>query len=58
MSENSYRPGDFSSIDDAIAALKQGRMVIVLDADDRENEGDLVCAAETITSEQVAFMLR
>ncbi len=33
-------------------------MVIVLDADDRENEGDLICAAETITSEQVAFMLR
>tara|TARA_R110002072_G_scaffold303140_1_gene495545 strand:+ start:11779 stop:13038 length:1260 start_codon:yes stop_codon:yes gene_type:complete len=58
MSENRYRPGDFSSIDDAIAALKQGRMVIVLDADDRENEGDLICAAETITSEQVAFMLR
>jgi 3,4-dihydroxy 2-butanone 4-phosphate synthase/GTP cyclohydrolase II len=33
-------------------------MVIVLDADDRENEGDLICAAETITSAQVAFMLR
>jgi 3,4-dihydroxy 2-butanone 4-phosphate synthase/GTP cyclohydrolase II len=58
MSENSASPSDFSSIDDAIAALKQGRMVIVLDADDRENEGDLICAAETITSAQVAFMLR
>ena len=58
MSENSSRKSDFSSIDEAIATLKQGRMVIVLDADDRENEGDLICAAETITSEQVAFMLR
>ena len=58
MSENDSSSSDFSSIDDGIAALKQGRMVIVLDADDRENEGDLICAAETITSEQVAFMLR
>jgi len=58
MSEKESSPSDFSSIDEGIAALKQGRMVIVLDADDRENEGDLICAAETITSEQVAFMLR
>lgn len=58
MSENDSSQSDFSSIDEGIAALKQGRMVIVLDADDRENEGDLICAAETITSEQVAFMLR
>jgi 3,4-dihydroxy 2-butanone 4-phosphate synthase / GTP cyclohydrolase II len=57
-SRPSPRPSDFDSIDDAIAALKQGRMVIVLDADDRENEGDLICAAETITPEQAAFMLR
>jgi 3,4-dihydroxy 2-butanone 4-phosphate synthase/GTP cyclohydrolase II len=58
MSENDTSQNDFSSIDEGIAALKQGRMVIVLDADDRENEGDLICAAETITAEQVAFMLR
>lgn len=58
MTEDESRTSDFSSIDEGIAALKQGRMVIVLDADDRENEGDLICPAETITSEQVAFMLR
>ena len=58
MTENESRQSDFSSIDEGIAALKQGQMVIVLDADDRENEGDLICAAETITAEQVAFMLR
>lgn len=58
MSETETKQSDFSSIDEGIAALKQGRMVIVLDADDRENEGDLICAAETITPEQAAFMLR
>ena len=48
----------FSTIDDALDALKAGRMVIVVDAEERENEGDFVCAAETITPEQVSFMLR
>src|ERR1700722_5629050 len=41
-----------------LAALKRGGLVIVVDALDRENEGDLICAAETITPEQVDFMLR
>ena len=49
---------NYDSIDDAIAALKEGRMVIVVDDADRENEGDLICAAQSITPEQVAFMLR
>ena len=48
----------FSTIDDALDALKAGRMVIVVDAEERENEGDFVCAAETITPEQVSFLLR
>lgn len=47
-----------SSIDDALAALRQGRVVIVVDASERENEGDFICAAETITPETVDFMLR
>lgn len=58
MTDNETNQSDFNSINDAIEALKEGRMVIVLDADDRENEGDLICAAETITPEQVSFMLR
>src|SRR3984957_10890720 len=41
-----------------LAALKRGGLVIVVDALDRENEGDLICAAETITPEIVDFMLR
>ncbi len=46
------------SIDDALVALRAGRLVIVIDPADRENEGDFVGAAETITPDQVDFMLR
>jgi 3,4-dihydroxy 2-butanone 4-phosphate synthase / GTP cyclohydrolase II len=42
----------------AIAALGEGRMVVVVDDVDRENEGDLVVAAELVTEEQLAFMVR
>jgi 3,4-dihydroxy 2-butanone 4-phosphate synthase/GTP cyclohydrolase II len=48
----------FSSIDAAVAAIRDGRMVIVVDAEDRENEGDFVCAAEKATPDAVNFMLR
>lgn len=47
-----------SPIDQALEALKAGRLIIVVDAAERENEGDFVCAAETITPEIVDFMLR
>ena len=46
-----------SSIDDAIAAFGRGEMIIVVDDEDRENEGDIIVAAEKITPEQVNFML-
>ena len=46
-----------NSIDDALAALRAGKLVIVVDASDRENEGDFVGAAESVTAEQVDFML-
>src|SRR4051794_38226766 len=42
----------------AVAALAAGRMVIVTDDADRENEGDLVLCAATVTPEQVAFVVR
>ena len=48
----------FCTIDEAINELRQGRMIVLLDDEDRENEGDLVCAASTITPEQVNFMLK
>lgn len=47
----------YSAIDDVLAALRAGRLVIVVDAAERENEGDFVCAAESITPEMVNFML-
>ena len=46
-----------STIDDAIAAFGRGEMIIVVDDEDRENEGDIIVAAEKITPEQVNFML-
>jgi len=48
----------FSSIEAAVAAIRRGEMVIVVDAEDRENEGDFVCAAEKATSDIVNFMIR
>lgn len=45
-------------IEDAIAAIRDGKMVILVDDEDRENEGDLVLAADAVTPEAVAFMLR
>ncbi|MFO0789566.1 MAG: 3,4-dihydroxy-2-butanone-4-phosphate synthase [Pirellulales bacterium] len=47
----------FSSIEDAVAAIRQGRIIVVVDAEDRENEGDFVCAAEMATAETVNFMI-
>ena len=52
--------GEFklSSIEDAIKDFKEGKFVIVVDDEDRENEGDLIIAAEKITTEKVNFMLK
>jgi 3,4-dihydroxy 2-butanone 4-phosphate synthase / GTP cyclohydrolase II len=47
----------FAEIEDAIAAIGRGEMVIVVDDADRENEGDLVMAAEYATPEKIAFFL-
>ncbi len=47
-----------SSIEDAIKDFKEGKFVIVVDDEDRENEGDLIIAAEKITPEKVNFMLK
>ena len=49
---------DFDSVDDAIRAIAAGDLVVVVDDDDRENEGDLIMAASKATTEKVAFMIR
>jgi len=48
----------FSSIEDAIEAVRAGTFVIVVDDEDRENEGDLTIAAEKVTPEAINFMAR
>ena len=53
-----YEKIHLDRIEDAIEAFRHGEMVIVVDDEDRENEGDLIVAAEKITPEQVNFMLK
>ena len=48
----------FGTVDQAIADLRAGKFVIVADDEDRENEGDLICAAELVTADMVNFMIR
>src|SRR5438874_5061104 len=48
---------DFARIEDAIEDLRAGRMVVMVDDENRENEGDLVLPAEKVTPEAVNFML-
>ena len=48
----------FASIEDAVKEIREGRMIIIVDDEDRENEGDLVCAAEKATPEMINFMAR
>ncbi|HMO79351.1 MAG TPA: 3,4-dihydroxy-2-butanone-4-phosphate synthase [Pyrinomonadaceae bacterium] len=45
-----------STIDEAVADIRDGKMIIIVDDEDRENEGDLVCAAEKVTPEMINFM--
>ena len=47
----------FDTVEDAIDALKKGSMIIIADDESRENEGDLICAAEFATPENVNFMI-
>ena len=68
LTKNKVRPDDFAdaapsvegldSVEEAIRGIGKGEMVVVVDDDDRENEGDLIAAASKITPEQMAFMIR
>jgi 3,4-dihydroxy 2-butanone 4-phosphate synthase/GTP cyclohydrolase II len=48
----------FSEIPEILEELRKGKMVVLVDAEDRENEGDLVCAAEKVTPETINFMAK
>jgi 3,4-dihydroxy 2-butanone 4-phosphate synthase/GTP cyclohydrolase II len=56
MSTN--RTSTFAPVEDAVAAIGRGEIVIVVDDEDRENEGDLIMAAEFATPEAIAFFVR
>ena len=58
IAKGARRKGPFASIDDAVEAIRAGRMIVVVDDEDRENEGDLTMAASTVTPEAVNFMAR
>src|SRR3712207_9247361 len=48
----------FNTIEEAVEDLRAGKCILVTDDEDRENEGDLICAAEFATTENVTFMAR
>lgn len=56
MENTNTEPIKLDSIEDAIEDIRQGKIIIVVDDDDRENEGDFICAAEMVTPEIVNFM--
>src|SRR6202162_3669880 len=49
---------EFGTVEQAIADIKAGKLIIVADDEDRENEGDLICAAQLVTPELINFMIR
>jgi 3,4-dihydroxy 2-butanone 4-phosphate synthase/GTP cyclohydrolase II len=58
IAKGARRSGPFAPIEEAIDAIRTGGMVIVVDDEDRENEGDLTIAAEKVTPEAINFMAR
>ncbi len=58
IAKGAGRRGPFAPIDKAIDAIRAGRMIIVVDDEDRENEGDLTIAAEKVTAETINFMAK
>jgi 3,4-dihydroxy 2-butanone 4-phosphate synthase/GTP cyclohydrolase II len=58
IAKGARRRTPFASIDDAVAAFRDGQMIIVCDDEDRENEGDLTIAAEKVRPETINFMAK
>ncbi len=58
METNKTQELRFDSIEEAINDIRDGKMIILVDDEDRENEGDLVCAAEKVTPEIINFMAK
>src|SRR3982751_6283239 len=58
QTDRSERASPFAPIGEALEAIRRGELVVVVDDEDRENEGDLILAAEKVTPEAIAFMVR
>ncbi len=58
MSESSTHTGVFSSVEEGLEDIRRGKMIVVCDGEDRENEGDLVLAAQFATPEAINFMAK
>ncbi len=58
LSPSDATPIRLNTIEEAVADIKAGKIVIVVDDEDRENEGDMICSAEMVTPEMVNFMVR
>ena len=58
LAKGRRKASPFSSVEDAIAAIRAGRMILVVDDEDRENEGDLTMAASAATPETINFMVK
>src|SRR6516225_5962702 len=54
----SQSPDGFCTIEEALAELRAGRMIVLVDDEQRENEGDLVIAGDLVTPEAINFMMR
>lgn len=55
MAEPAFK---FDSMEDALAAFARGEFIVVMDDEDRENEGDLIAAANLITTEKMAWFIK
>jgi 3,4-dihydroxy 2-butanone 4-phosphate synthase/GTP cyclohydrolase II len=58
IAKGARKKGPFATIEQAIEAIQTGRMIVVIDDEDRENEGDLTMAADKVTPEAINFMAR
>jgi len=58
MADREAIPGSFSSVEELVADIRAGRMVIIVDDEDRENEGDFIMAAGKVRAEDINFMAR
>ena len=58
LARQSRRKSPFATVEDALAAIRAGQMIIVVDDEDRENEGDLTMAADMVTPDAINFMAR